>query len=526
MEVRDRQHRRVLILVGMIILMAAVSLWRELVFAGIGGTQVTSLSGAAIQFGLMATIMLVLIGMVPVVLLQSSKDTKQIGDLAFVDELTGLPNRRQFDIRLQQELDRCRRHGGMLAAVYFDLDGFKAVNDCYGHAAGDVAIRTFGKRIRTMLRGQDMLARLSGDEFACIMTELTDPKHVATMADRVIAAMREPIIIDSKSVYVGVSMGASIVQDGSLDAASVLQQADFALFRAKNGGRNQLKVFDPVMAQHVQARKRLEVDLRNAVESGGLFLEYQPQFARDGRTLKGVEALARWTHSELGPISPSAFIPLVEELGLIDRFGEAVFRRACHDIAPLPGLKLAVNVSAVQFRQKRFVEIVESALLESGLHPSRLELDVSEQTFADDPELAVQTFGRLRQHGITVALGDFGMGRASLNKIRDLPLDRIKIDRSFVRGMDTSQEALKVVSTMIDLGAELGLAVTVEGIETERQLKLLARTRCDEMQGFFFCRPASIEQVKMRVAISSAPPASQQSAAVQAEPQPVLKLAG
>ncbi len=494
MQVRDRQHKRIVLLVGLIIAISSVSLWREL--AGLMHAGFNLSANGGLLNGVISAGIIAMIALVAVLFWRSSRDTKSYSDLVYYDELTGLPNKRQFDQRLSQELDRCKRHGGLMATMYFDLDQFKAINDCYGHSAGDAAIQQFGERIKEEVRSEDVVARLSGDEFSALITEMRSPSDIVVLADRIIAAMRKPIKYNGKTIYVGVSIGAAIIENGEIDAAEAMRQADFALLQAKNNGRNQLQLFDPEMAEAISAKKQLETDLREAIDNDRLHVAYQPQVSHDGETILGVEALVRWTHPKLGPVPPSTFIPIAEETGLIDTLGEMILRRACLDIRDLPDTKLAVNVSPVQFRQESFIDVVRDILVETAFPPSSLELEISEGIFISDPEKATKTIKKLRELGVRIALDDFGTGYATLSYLREFKLDRIKIDRSFVKDMERSTDAQQLVSTMIELGSGLGLSVTVEGVENAEQRDLLFDSGCDALQGFLFSKPVSMEDLR------------------------------
>ncbi len=494
MQVRDRQHKRIVLLVGLIIAISTISLWRE--FAGLVHAGFNLNLDGGLLNGLTSLGILGMITTVGILFWRSSKDTKSYSDLVYYDELTGLPNKRQFDQRLQQELDRTKRHGGLMATMYFDLDKFKAINDCYGHSAGDAAIQQFGERIKREVRNEDVVARLSGDEFAALITELRSPSDIVILAERIIAAMRQPIEYNGKTIYVGVSIGGAIIENGNADAAEALRQADFALLQAKNNGRNQLQLFDPEMAEAINAKKLMEADLREAIDHNRLHVAYQPQVSQDGKTILGVEALVRWTHPENGPIAPSVFIPIAEETGLIDTLGAMILRRACLDVRELKDTKLAVNVSPVQFRQDNFVDVVRDILMETDFPSHLLELEISEGIFISDPQKATKTIKKLRELGVRIALDDFGTGYATLSYLREFKLDRIKIDRSFVKDMEQSADAQRLVATMIELGSGLGLSVTVEGVETAEQRDMLFDSGCDALQGFLFSKPVSVEDLK------------------------------
>lgn len=494
MQVRDRQHQRIVLLVGFIVVISSITLWREI--AGLVQVGFNLTTSGGLMNGLISAGIIAMIATVAILFRRSSQDTKSYSELVYYDELTGLPNKRQFDQRLRQELDRAKRHGGLMATMYFDLDQFKAINDCYGHSAGDAAIQQFGERIKEEVRNEDVVARLSGDEFAAIITELRTPSDIVILADRIIAAMRKPIGYNNKTIYVGVSIGGAIIENGNIDAAEAMRQADFALLQAKNNGRNQLQLFDPEMAEAISLKKKMETDLREAIDNNRLHVAYQPQVAQDGTSILGVEALVRWTHPEMGAIPPSTFIPIAEETGLIDTLGEMILRRGCLDIGELADTKLAVNVSPMQFRQDSFVEVVRDILVETAFPPNRLELEISEGIFISDPQKATKIIKKLRELGVGIALDDFGTGYATLSYLREFKLDRIKIDRSFVKDMENSADAQQLVSTMIELGSGLGLNVTVEGVENAKQRDLLFDSGCDALQGFLFSKPVPMDELR------------------------------
>ncbi len=424
---------------------------------------------------------------------ESLRDKERIGELAFEDVLTGLPNRRQFDLQLAKELSRAARHNSNVAIMYFDLDQFKAINDCYGHEAGDRAIVTFGERIRSVVRGEDIAARLSGDEFAVIATEVKNSHAVELIANRVFNVMSEPIEYNGKPIYASVSIGAAVVMGGSVEPKEALRRADLALLQAKAKGRNRLQVFDPEMAEALRSRKILEADVRQAASKDSFYLAYQPLVSECGSSLHGVEALIRWTHPTKGAISPAEFIPVAEDIGLINEIGDFVLRRACIDIGPLDPIKLAVNVSPIQFRREDFVARVETILKETGFSPNRLELEITEGVFISNPDDTAETIRQLREIGVRIALDDFGTGYSSMSYLRDFRLDRIKIDRSFVDQMGASKESRDLVSKMIELGGALGLSVTAEGVETEEQAQILKDSGCGELQGYLFSKPVTAD---------------------------------
>lgn len=413
--------------------------------------------------------------------------------LAYVDALTGLPNRRQFDARLKGEL---ARSGEGCAILYLYLDRFKHINDSYGHEAGDAVIQQFGSRIASTLRGEDMVARLAGDEFAAIVSRIASSEEVEIVAARIFKAMAEPVQFREKLIYPGVSIGAAIVHDETLTPEEALRRADFALFQAKEAGRNNLQIFSAQMEEEIRTRALLENDLREAIVRNRFEIAYQPLVSQETRKVLGVEAFVRWTHPERGVISPAVFIPIAERIGMIDRLGEIILRQACTEIRPLRHLKLAVNISSLQFQQRSFVPGLRKILEETGMDPARLELEVKEEVFRSDPGRTKATISKLRALGVRIAIDDFGTGISTMAYLRDFPLDRIKIDRSFISEIENSDKSLSLVSHMIELGSSLGLSVTVEGVETDEQLALLKAKGLTELQGYLFSKPLSGDELR------------------------------
>ncbi len=417
---------------------------------------------------------------------------KNAGDLAFVDELTGLANRREFDARLAAELSRSARSGFDCAVLYLDLDKFKHINDTYGHEAGDEVIKQFARRISANVRGEDFVARLSGDEFAAIITNITSNHDIDAVSQRIFAAMSTPIKFRANKIYAGVSIGAAVIEPGAAGSKEALRRADFALFQAKESGRNNVQIFTPEMEERIRNRGELENDLRDAVANNTFDLAYQPLISHSERKVLGVEAFVRWVHPERGPISPSVFIPIAEQIGLIEKLGRIILRRACIETMPLGPIKLAVNISPVQFLQPGFVASVREILESTGFPPQRLELEITEGVFRSAGARTSEVISRLRALGVRIALDDFGTGFSSMAYLRDFPLDRIKIDRSFIGEIESSGQSLKLVSHMIELGRSLGLSVTVEGVETADQLELLKAKGLNELQGYLFSKPLSV----------------------------------
>ena len=426
---------------------------------------------------------------------QIASREKQIHRLAGQDELSGLPNRRTFDLRLDQELAQLGRTKSGLAVLLLDLDRFKAVNDTYGHNAGDELIRQVASRLTTILRLGDTVARLGGDEFGIIQTHMAVPNASAALGQRILDALTAPFEIGGVAVTIGCSIGiAHAPQDGA-DRSTLLRLADTALYQAKNEGRNRYSFFEPQMNRALQLKRMVEEDLRNAIARDQLLLHFQPQVSIDGSTIVGVEALVRWPHPEHGMIPPSEFIGIAEERGLIVPLSEWVLRRACEQARQWPGIKLAVNVSPIQFRHKDFVASVIRVLEETGFDPERLELELTEGVVVEDADAAEAAMMDLRAHGVSLALDDFGTGYSSLIYLRRFAFDKIKIDRSFLEYMEATGESAILVHSVVHLGRALGLRVCAEGVETAEQHRFLQAIGCHELQGFLFSKGVPPEEI-------------------------------
>jgi diguanylate cyclase (GGDEF)-like protein len=420
--------------------------------------------------------------------------------LALHDPLCGLPNRIFFGERLETVIDQVRLGGPSAAIFYLDLDHFKDVNDTLGHPVGDELIRNVTMRLSRTLRDDDLVARLGGDEFAIITSTATDNVNLHTIAGRIISALCAPYSINGHSIVIGASIGIATIDGRGSGAADIMRYADIALYRAKNEGRNRACIYDAVMDADLSHRKRLENDLRRAIEGENLRLAYQPIVNNSGDTLVGVEALARWTHPKWGEITPAEFIPIAEHSGLIIELGEWVLRRACLDAKGWPGLSIAVNVSPLQFRRADFVDIVERILAETSLDPSRLELEVTESTLLGNVDTAEAAMLRLKALGVRLALDDFGTGYSSLLYLRRFPFDKLKIDSSFVRSIEKAADAAAIVHAVVSLGRGLGMKVTAEGVETAEQHLFLRAAGVHTMQGYRFGRPTSSAEISTRIA--------------------------
>ena len=424
----------------------------------------------------------------------------QVAYLATHDALTGLRNRGALRDELQSLLARNKR-GEDLAVLCLDLDRFKEVNDLLGHSAGDALLRQVAERLRQCARETDFVVRLGGDEFAVLQCGAPQPSSSTALARRIIAALGMPFELDGHRAQIGGSVGIATAPFDGEEPEQLLKCADLALYRAKSDGRGILRYFEPAMDAQIQARRSLEADLRSALALDQFHLVYQPQVDTDSGAVSGFEALLRWQHPVRGSVSPAEFIPLAEETGLIVEIGRWVLAQACRDAVNWPlDVTLAVNVSAVQFAEGSLVREVVRALDDSGLEPGRLELEITESVLMRDAEQALLMLRELRKCGLRVAMDDFGTGYSSLSYLRSFPFDRIKIDRSFIRDIETDAEAQAIVRAVAGLGRSLGMAITVEGVETLAQLAAVRREGCRDVQGYLFSRPRPAADVPDMIA--------------------------
>jgi diguanylate cyclase (GGDEF)-like protein len=421
--------------------------------------------------------------------------------MAYYDSLTGLPNRVLFADRLTHALGRMRRTNEVLAVYCLDLDRFKMVNDTFGHHAGDALIKAAGRIMQAQCRASDTVARMSGDEFAIIQTEAT-VSAAAALAGRLTEVLRAPIELeDVGTVFIGCSVGITIVSDPSLPPAEILRQADMALYRTKETTKGQFCFFEQEMDSAIKTRRALEADLRAALTDGSLRMAYQPQF-NEHTGLTGVEALLRWRHPERGELSPAFFVAIAEECGLIIDLGMFVLRRAFEDSKRWKNLKVAVNISPKQLRMKDFAQRVLALAKEIGVEPSRFELEITEgYLLADDPD-TTGILNRLRDEGFELALDDFGTGYSSLSYLQRYPINRIKIDRSFVANLGIASQAEEFITAIVRLARALNLSVIAEGVETKSQHSRLTYAGCSDMQGYLFGRPVPAEEIDKLVAES------------------------
>jgi diguanylate cyclase (GGDEF)-like protein len=422
---------------------------------------------------------------------EKERADEQIRYLAHHDVMTGLDNRHRLSEKLQRALVSLPERGGKLALHYVDLDYFKDVNDTLGHDAGDALLQLAAERLRIAARKKDFVARIGGDEFTIVQVDASDKTEAEALAQRVITTLREPFIIKGQAVSVGASVGIAMAPTDAIDIAQLMRCADLALYKAKADGRNCARFFSSQLDVDNQARLALEQALRSAVATDGFDLEFQPVYDSMNKTLAGYEALIRLPSFGDGTTSPSVFIPIAEDIGLIGYIGRWVLKKACRAAATWPEhLSVSVNLSPAQFSTGNVCETVAEALRESGLDPRRLELEITEGLLLGDTEAVMEQLGGLKKLGVLIAMDDFGTGYSSLSYLWRFRFDKIKIDRSFMTAYDDANgNAETVVKTIVALGRSLNMQVTVEGVETDGQATFVRNLDADQVQGFYYGRP-------------------------------------
>ncbi|MEG1769389.1 MAG: bifunctional diguanylate cyclase/phosphodiesterase, partial [Comamonas sp.] len=441
---------------------------------------------------------------------------------AFSDALTGLPNRLLFEDRLRQALLRLDRsnHEGVvdrLAVLFVDLDGFKPINDSFGHAAGDLILRGAADRLRLEGREGDTVARVGGDEFLLLLENVADEEAAIGVARRALTALSQPFELSGKQVQIACSIGIAI-HPGHGERSKLVANADAAMYAAKRAGGSCHVLFEPHMGSDASAQLELQNDLRHALDRGELSLHYQPKIDGLDGQICGVEALLRWTHPQLGMVSPAVFITLAERFGLIGRLGSWVIDEACRQMAEWKregaNIRVAINISAYQLRDSGLTARIERALTEHGVAASQLLCEITETVAMEDMKATQRTFDGLARIGVFLSIDDFGSGYSSLNYLRQLPARQLKIDRSFVNDLEFSEDARSVVNAVVKLAHALNLRVVAEGVETAGQRDILLAMHCDELQGYFFARPMSADKMlawslgeKTRAALDNPPAA-------------------
>ena len=428
---------------------------------------------------------------------QRERSEAQTHYIAHHDVLTGLGNRVLFQQQLNEALERVRRSGDSLAILFVDLDGFKGINDSLGHSIGDGLLKCIADRLRDCVRETDFVARLGGDEFAIVQTGKEQPKGAAALASRMIEVIAAPCLVEGHQLLAGASIGIAVASPDQLDPEVLLRNADLAMYRSKSDGRGVYRFFEPEMDARAQARRVLEVELRRALRENAFELYYQPLFNLGENRVTGLEALLRWQHPQRGLVSPNEFIPLAEEIGLIVPLGEWVLRQACADAAKWPeDISVTVNLSPVQFRYDGLVKVVAEALVDTGLRPGRLELEITESVLLDKTNSNFATLNVLHDLGVRISLDDFGTGYSSLSYLRTFRFNRIKFDQSFIRDLSGHGGTQAIVRAIADIGVSFGIATTAEGVETEEQMRYLQQEGYTEAQGYLFGEPCPASAIR------------------------------
>jgi diguanylate cyclase (GGDEF)-like protein len=430
--------------------------------------------------------------------------TRREEELAFLathDPLTGLPNRTLILDRVEQMLARCTRSQTPVAALFIDVDNFKSINDTLGHGVGDELLRAVASRLKGVVRQVDAVGRLGGDEFVVIAEELTFAAGPELVAERLLEALKHPFTLGAEEeIRVTVTASVGIASGKRASAEELLRDADIAMYQAKWDGKNRYAVFETGMQDTVQNRMELDMDLREALEKGEFFLAYQPTFALSDMTPTGVEALIRWQHPTRGIVQPDAFIPLLEETGLITEVGRWVLREACRQGAAWRQggypIVMAVNVSARQLDTDELIADIEGALADSGLESEALTIEITETTLMRNIEETVRRLTEIKRLGVRIAIDDFGTGYSSLAHLQQFPVDALKIDRSFISGLRHNKEGETLIRTLVQLGKALSIETFAEGIEQQRELSLLRDEDCDNGQGFLFARPLDVAAIE------------------------------
>jgi diguanylate cyclase (GGDEF)-like protein len=430
--------------------------------------------------------------------------TLQLEHQVYHDTLTGLANRITFDDRLQLAINQSQRYGGKLAVLFLDLDRFKVVNDTLGHAIGDKLLIQVAKRFSSCIRASDTLARLGGDEFGVLLMQINSASEVADVAHKLTKAIADPIKVEGYSLHPSTSIGICLFPEDGDNAETILKNADTAMYRSKDQGYNQITFFSSEMNAQIVRRHSLENKLRQAVREESLEIHYQARLDTESLNIIGVEALARWTDPEEGQIAPSEFIPLAEECGLIGAIDEWVLKSACSKVLQwyggrTPEISLSVNLSPGQFIRKDLHRIVKQILTRTGFPGSQLELEITESLFGPDSKDSRGVFEQLRELGVEISVDDFGTAYSSLSRLKQLPLNTLKIDKSFVRDLGKDPEDETLVRTIITMAHNLNLKVVAEGVETEVQYNFVKQHGCDAVQGFLFGKPVPAEEMEKRI---------------------------
>jgi len=430
---------------------------------------------------------------------EQKKTQTKLNILAHYDLLTNLPNRALFLDSLKHSLSKARRNKSKIALMFIDLDNFKTINDTLGHDYGDILLQEVAKRLKSVLRAEDTISRLGGDEFTVILDDIKDNAYPSVVAQKIIDTLSQPIPLKDEVGYIGASVGIAIFPDDAKDLESLIKNADMAMYRAKEGGKNIYRYFTPDMNADAKERLELSNDLRSAVANNELRLYYQPIVDIRDNTLTAFEALVRWEHPKYGLISPAHFIKLAEEGGFMAKVGKWIIQKACRQINTMQEYdfhaKIAVNISSKQLTQNHLEQTLKTIVKESGVNPKYLELEVTESFLMENIDQVEKVLSNLRKIGIQTAIDDFGTGYSSLGRLKKLPISKLKIDKSFVDDIPKDKSDMQIASTIITLGRQLGLEIVAEGVETEAQAEFLAKQGCYLMQGYLFSKAIPEEEI-------------------------------
>ncbi|MCP4266680.1 MAG: EAL domain-containing protein [Candidatus Brocadiaceae bacterium] len=428
------------------------------------------------------------------------EQAEQLEKKAFFDALTLLPNRNLFSNRLDHSIEQSRRNNEKLAIVFLDLDRFKYINDTLGHAVGDQLLQDVAKRLSDCARKSDTVARLGGDEFTLILPDISTSRGAAIVAQKILNALSKSFNLLNGEYTIGASIGISLYPLNGISSEELVKNADIAMYQAKQNGKNNYQFFTTEMNDKVVKRLAFENKLYKAVEQNEFILYYQPQTDMNFKKITGFEALIRWNLPNEGLIVPGEFIPIAEETGSIIQIGDWVMKEACSqnkfwEKAGFGNPRIAVNVSAKQFKQKGLVDLISNSLKETGLHPDFLELEITESCILENANIAIDMMHEIKEMGIHLSIDDFGVGFSSLNMLKNLPIDKLKIDRSFVNAVTTNADDATIVKSIISLAHNLDLKVIAEGVETREQLEFLRSHGCDEIQGYLVGKPELPEKI-------------------------------